>query len=317
MLEILKTVDNRLQLLDHYEPGSWIKVLAPTTEELRYIKETFDIEEDFIKASIDPEESAHIETEDDQVLIVVDIPIRSEYHAEKEDIGEAQYYTIPLAIIMLPQCIITVCGDDDTFLDDFRDERVKSFYTQFKTRFLLQILYRNSSKYLQYLRLIEKASNRLENSMKSSMRNKELLELMRLEKSLVYLSTSLRSNGVLLERLMRNPKINNYPEDEELLEDVMIENRQAIEMAKLYSDILASTTDAFASIISNNQNNFMKVLTTVTIVMVIPQIIGSFMGMNVRLPISEDSPASFWILVALSVLLCGALLWWLWRKKML
>ena len=257
MLEILKTVDNRLQLLDHYEPGSWIKVLAPTTEELRYIKETFDIEEDFIKASIDPEESAHIETEDDQVLIVVDIPIRSEYHAEKEDIGEAQYYTIPLAIIMLPQCIITVCGDDDTFLDDFRDERVKSFYTQFKTRFLLQILYRNSSKYLQYLRLIEKASNRLENSMKSSMRNKELLELMRLEKSLVYLSTSLRSNGVLLERLMRNPKINNYPEDEELLEDVMIENRQAIEMAKLYSDILASTTDAFASIISNNQNNFM------------------------------------------------------------
>lgn len=313
MLEILKTIENKIVEIEEYEAGCWINVVEPTSRELAYLKEHFDIEEEFIKASMDLEEAPHIDTEDEQVLIVVDIPI-----IEKEaDKHSALYTTIPLAIILLKKCIITICREDDTFMQEFKNNRIKGFFTQYKTRFVLQILYRNSTKYLQYLRLIEKASTRMEQSMRHSIGNKELLDFMRLEKSLVYLSSSLHSNGVLLERLMRNPQITNYPEDEELLEDVIIENRQAIEMAKLYSSILTPTTETFATIISNNQNDVMKILTTVTIVMVIPQIIGSFMGMNVDLPISANSPVSFWSIVAISVVLCLLAIWYLWRKKML
>lgn len=322
MLEIFKTIDNRVVQLEAYEDGCWINLSEPTHQELRYLKETFDIESDFIKAAIDPEESAHIESEDDQVLIVVDIPVKGAYHEEESEKAheknvDVYYYTVPLAIILLPQCLITVCEETETFLEDFAGGRIKNFFTQYKTRFVLQMMYRNSTKYLHYLRLIEKSSNRIETSMTTSMRNKELLDLMRLEKSLVYLSTSLRANGVLLERLMRNPKINNYPEDEDLLEDVIIENRQAIEMANLYSSILASTTATFASVISNNQNNVMKVFTTLTIVMLVPQLLGSFMGMNVVLPFDEHSPWSFWLITALSIVSCGLMTWWFWRKKML
>ncbi len=313
MLEILKTIDNRISVIDEYESGCWINVVEPTSRELAYLKENFDIEEEFIRAAMDLEEAPHIDSEEEQVLIVVDIPI-----IEKEaDKHSALYTTIPLAIILLKKCIITICREDDTFIQEFKNNRIKGFFTQYKTRFVLQILYRNSTKYLQYLRLIEKASTRMENTMRSSISNKELLDFMRLEKSLVYLSSSLHSNGVLLERLMRNPQITNYPEDEELLEDVIIENRQAIEMAKLYSSILTPTTETFATIISNNQNDVMKILTTVTIVMVIPQIIAGFMGMNVILPFSDSSPYSFWIIVAIAVVFCLLGIWYLWRKKML
>lgn len=313
MLEILKTVDNRVETLEEFEAGCWINVAEPTAKELAYLREQFAIEEEFIRAAMDLEESPHIDSEEEQILIMVDIPI-----VEKEN-GEAGmlYTTIPLAIILLKKCIITLCREADTFLEDFKENRIKGFFTQYKTRFILQLLYRNSTKYLQYLRLIDKTATRKEKDMRHSITNKELLDFMRLEKSLVYLSSSLHSNGVLLERLMRHPQIASYPEDEELLEDVIIENRQAIEMAKLYSSILTPTTETFASIISNNQNDVMKILTTVTIVMVIPQIIGGFMGMNVRLPLSEDSPYSFWIILGASILISLLVTWYLWRKKML
>ncbi|MDO5650045.1 MAG: magnesium transporter CorA family protein, partial [Gallicola sp.] len=308
-----KTIDNELREIQEYEPGSWINVVEPTSKEIAYLKETFAVEEDFIKAAMDLEEAPHIDTEEDQILIVVDIPI-----IEKEDGKEgALYTTIPLAIILLKKCIITVCREDETFMQEFLNNRIKGFYTQYKTRFVLQILYRNSTKYLQYLRLIDKTSDRMEHALRDSIGNKELLDFMRLEKSLVYLSSSLHANGVLLERLMRNAQITNYPEDAELLEDVIIENKQANEMAKLYSSIVTSTTETFATIISNNQNNVMKILTTVTIVMVIPQIVGGLMGMNVILPLSSNSPWSFWLIVALTVVFSLIAIWILWRKKML
>ena len=180
---------------------------------------------------------------------------------------------------------------------------VKDFHTYMKTRFILQILYKNASLFLQYLRIIDKKSDLVERKLHQAQKNQELMELMELEKSLLYFSTSLRSNEVVFEKLLRNEKIKKYPEDTELLEDVIIENKQAIEMAGIYSGVLSGTTEAVASVISNNLNIVMKLLTTMTIVLSIPTMVSSFYGMNVRgLPFA-DCPNGFWIVIVIAVII--------------
>ncbi|MDD4367986.1 MAG: magnesium transporter CorA family protein [Oscillospiraceae bacterium] len=300
MIKFYKTVENTLTQMEAFQAGCWVNITNPSPDDLRQFAAENDVNEGFLMAALDEEESARIDTEDGDTLIVVDIPV------QENDPGSHMLTvtTIPLAVILMNKMIITVCLREDSILQDFIVQRVKDFYTQYKTRFVLQILYRNSTKFLQYLRGIERSSNRLEEGLQRSMRNKELLEMLRLEKSLVYLSTSLRANGIVLEKLMRNPNIKNYPDDADLLEDVIIENRQAVEMANIYSSILATTTDSFASIISNNQNNVIKVLTIATIIMTIPTILSGFMGMNVALPIPEET--GFFIIIGLTALLIAA-----------
>ena len=176
-----------------------------------------------------------------------------------------------------------------------------------KTRFILQILYRNASLYLQYLRNIDKKSEEIERNLKKFTKNKELLELRELEKSLVYFNTSLRANELVMERLMRNEKIKKYPEDTDLLEDVIVENKQAIEMANIYSGILSGTMNTFSSVISNNLNISMKLLASITIIMSIPTMIASFYGMNLNvdgMPFAH-SPYGFWIVIGIAALLSG------------
>ncbi len=276
-------------------------MVDPTRDELEYVEETTQVQPDFLRAALDEEESSRTETEMGQTLVIVDIPFA-------DSNGEiAMYTTIPLGLISMKDYFFTVCLEDDTFLDDFKSNRVKNFFTQFKTRFILQILYRNATKYLQYLRQIEKASNRLEEQIFKSQKNRELMQMLRLEKSLVYFSTSLRANAVVLEQLMRSSNIKNYPEDQDILEDVIIENKQAIEMSNIYSSILTSTTEAFASIVSNNQNNVMKVLTSVTLVMVIPEIMAGLFGMNVKLPLTE-LPYAFWVIIIMIIVFCVLLI---------
>lgn len=309
MLEIFKTVNNTVERLNAIEAGCWINLVDPTRDELEYVESSIQVLPVFLRAALDEEEASRIESENGQTLVIVDIPTA----ASSEH--NAVYTTIPLGIISMKDYFVTVCLEEDIFLEDFRNNRIKEFYTQFKTRFILQILYRNATKYLQYLRQIEKASNRLEEGMFRSLKNKELMQLLRLEKSLVYFSTSLRANGIVLERMMRHAQIKNYPEDEELLEDVIIENKQAIEMSNIYSSILTSTTEAFAGIISNNQNNVMKILTSVTLVMVIPEIIAGLFGMNVQVPMG-DTPYAFWIIIGLIVMLCLMLILFLNKKDM-
>lgn len=180
--------------------------------------------------------------------------------------------TIPLGIIVTRKMIITVCLEDTQVLTRFMEGRVRNFFTYMKTRFILQILYRNATMYLHYLRIIDKKSEQVEEKLHMSTRNQELLELLELEKSLVYFTTSLRSNEVVLEKLLKVESIKQYPEDTDLLEDVIIENKQAIEMANIYSGILSSMMGTFASVISNNLNVVMKVLSVITIVMSIPTI---------------------------------------------
>jgi len=270
-----------------------------------------EIDEDFLRSALDDNERSHMEIDEDtgDKLFVVDVPIVEEQ--KKRNI----YTTFPLAIISAKKRIVTVSLKKIDFLDDFIKNKVKTFYTFKQSRFILQILYRNASAFLYYLKLIDKQSTRIEDELYNSMRNKELIQLLALEKSLVYFSTSLKSNEMMMEKLLRYPFIRRYEEDTELLEDTIIENKQAIEMAKIYSDILAGTMDAFASVISNNLNVVMKLLSSITIIMAIPTIIASFFGMNVPLPY-QDNPYAFLVIMAVSVLICIGVAKFMWNKDM-
>ena len=297
MVRIFKTMDGAIHQIQEAQEGCWIALTNPTATEIYEISEQFGIEVDDLRASLDEEERSRIEVEDNYTLILVDIPTIEERN------DKDWYGTIPLGIIITDKMIFTICLEDTQVLTRFMEGRVRNFFTYMKTRFILQILYRNASMYLRYLRIIDKKSEQVEEKMHLSTRNQELVELLELEKSLVYFSTSLRSNEVVLEKLMKIEAIKKYPEDTELLEDVIIENKQAMEMANIYSGILTNMIDAFASIISNNLNIIMKVLAIITIVMSIPTIVFSAYGMNVNLagmPFS-GSPWGFTIIILLSV----------------
>ena len=310
MIRIFKTMEHGITQLDMPEEGCWIALTDPTATELFEVAQRYEIEVDDLRAPLDEEERSRIQIEDDYTLILVDIPVIEERN------DKDWYGTIPMGIVVGKKVIITVCLEDTPILSTFMDGRVRNFYTYMKTRFILQILYKNASMYLHYLRIIDKKSEQVENRLHKSQRNQELIELLELEKSLVYFTTSLRSNEVVLEKLMKVENIKHYPEDEDLLEDVIIENKQAIEMANIYSGILSGTMDAFASVISNNLNIVMKVLAIVTIVMSIPTIIYSAYGMNVNsagMPFA-NSPYGFVIVIVFSAIV-SLIVAWIFSKK--
>ncbi len=292
MVSIYKTVEDDLVTLDKAEDGCWISATRPTGEELDMISEVTGIDRDDLRAPLDDEERSRVEIEDRYNMILVDIPSLDE---------KDRYVTIPLGIYMAREQIVTICLEESPILKAFENKRVREFYTFKKTRFVFQILYRNATSYLRYLRIIDRKSEKIEEKLHISQKNSELIELLELEKSLVYFTTSLRSNEVVLEKLLRTERVRKYPEDEDLLEDVIIENKQAIEMANIYSGILSGTMDAFASVISNNLNIVMKFLATVTIVMSIPTMIASFFGMNfVNIPLG-DAPYGFFTVIILTL----------------
>ena len=284
MVRIFKTIDSSIHEIQEPEEGCWVALTNPTATEIFQISERFGIEVDDLRAPLDEEERARIEAEDNYTLILVDIPMIEERN------DKDWYGTIPLGIIVTKKMIFTICLEDTQVLARFMEGRVRNFFTYMKTRFILQILYRNASMYLRYLRIIDKKSEQVEEKLHMSTRNQELMELLELEKSLVYFTTSLRSNEVVLEKLLKVDTIKQYPEDTDLLEDVIIENKQAIELANIYSGILSSMMGTFASVISNNLNVVMKVLSVITIVMSIPTIIFSAYGMNLN---AHGMPFSF------------------------
>lgn len=308
MMEIYKTIDNKLTKIESFEEGTWINLVNPDESEIAFVAEALDIELDMLKAALDEEERARIETDDGKTLIIVDTPV-----IEKESKMNV-YSTLPLGIILLKQNIVTICLRSDTLLLDFITGKIKLFYTHYKTRFILQILNRNAARYLQYLRHIDKITYRIEQDLHKSMKNKELFQMLKLEKSLVYFSTALKANEVVLEKLLKYEHVKSYIEDTELLEDTIIENKQAIEMANIYSSILNGTMHSFASIISNNLNMMMKFLTSVTIIMAIPTMVSSFFGMNVDLPIKKEF--GFGIVFLISLIFCSTAIILLNKKKM-
>lgn len=313
MIQIYKSeseLNSNLKTIDTIESGSWINIVAPSDEELILISKKTGVSLDFLKAALDDEETSRIDMEDDCLLVIVDIPF-----TEMED-NSLTYDTYPLAIIHTEKQLITVCLKNSKVLTDFANEKVKSFYTFKKSRFTLQILNRISTYYLLYLRQIDKKSLMIEKRLHKSMKNRELIQLHSLEKSLVYFSTSLKANEITLEKMLKLELMQKYEEDKDVLEDVIIENKQAIEMTEIYSNILASTMDFFASVISNNLNIVMKVLASVTILMAIPTIMSGIYGMNISyLPFSQNEH-SFFIVMAMTLGICAIVAFVLYKKDM-
>ena len=313
MKRIFKTVDDHLTECTTLEKGSWVHLLNPTREEVEGLTTRFHLDPTFLPAALDEEESARIDYDPDkqQTLILVDIP-----YVEAEGSGYV-YSTIPLGIVLCDEVIITVCTRDTPIISDFTEERIRNFWTFKRARFILQLLHRNAGRFLAYLKQIDKSSMLVQEKLEKASRNQELLQMMKLEKSLVFFSTSLKSNEMVLERLMRQTNIlRQFPEDTDLLEDVIIENKQAIEMCAIYRDIMTGTMDTFASIISNNLNITMKVLTSLTAVLSIPTIIASLWGMNVGGIPFAASPFGFWIVVGISVLLAIVSFIFMYKKQM-
>ncbi len=302
----------KLEELNTLERGTWIDVIAPTLEEITELENKLGIPDDYLRAALDEEESVRLDSEDGVVLLVIDMPYENFDSSEKY---RGTHSTLPMGIIMGDDYIVTVCLRESLVLQDFISCKVKDFSTNKRTRFLYQILYRTSTLYLRYLRQIDRITTQVEKELHKSYRNSELIQLVGIEKSLVYFSTSLKSNELVLEKLLRSKPIKTYPEDEELLEDVIIENRQAMEMANLYNNILGGTIDAFSSVISNNLNIVMKWLAAITIVFSVPTIMSGIWGMNVPVPF-QDNPQGFWIVVLLTIGVTGAVAAYLYKKDM-
>lgn len=304
---------DKTEEIKEFKKGSWINLVNPSENEIKKVCENINIQEGFIRDALDYEEKARIDQEEDDntILFVVDVPI-----VEKSDDNDI-YTTMPLGMIVVrDDFFVTISLKKNKIIDDFEKKKIKNFQTYKKTRFIFQILYLNSSYYLDYLKKINKETEIAEYILKNSMKNKELLKLLSLEKGLVYFTTSLKSNELVMEKTMRGKIVKLYEEDEEILEDAIIENRQAIEMAQIYRDILNGTMDAYASIISNNLNRVMKFLTSITIILAVPTMISSFWGMNVELPFQHNS-IGFVIMIFIAVISTLLVTWWLNKKDML
>lgn len=294
-----------------FKRGNWINMVSPTEEEISKVCKNVKISEDFIKYALDYEEKARIDVEEDEhtILFIIDVPI-----IEKEN-GNKVYSTMPIGIIFVrDDYFITISLTKNNIIDNL--EKNKNVVTYKKSRLLLQIFYSNAERFLTLLKRLNKESEVAESVLKHSMKNKELLKLLSLKKSLVYFTTSLKSNEIVMEKTLRGNLIKLYEEDEDILDDAIIENKQAIEMSKIYSDILTGTLDAYASIISNNLNGVMQFLTAITIILAIPTMISSYWGMNVQVPL-QNNPFGFIMIVMFSILVGIIATLWLKRKGML
>jgi magnesium transporter len=310
MLEIFKSTETKvLEKVDVISKGCWVNMYAPTAEEINRVSTDAQVDVDIIKDALDDEERPRIERDNGQIYIIVDFP-----YIVQDETGLTVYETIPIGIMLTEEFIITVSLKDSPILEEFRKNRVKEFFTFKKTRFALQILFVISSYYLRYLKQINKKTNEIEREVHQSLKNKELYAFLALEKSLVYFTTSLKANKVVLDKILRFNYLKMYEEDKDLLEDVIIEKTQAIEMAETYRSILTGMMNAFASIISNNLNIVMKFLTSITIILSFPTMVASFYGMNVDIPF-QHATHSYAIPLIISALLTSLTAFIFWKKK--
>ena len=292
MVKYYKTDDKKIHEENDIVDGVWIDMCNPTISEGEEIASKLDIDVSDLLAALDEEESSRIELEDGYTLILVDIPAVEIRHDKQA------YTTIPLGIILTSNTIITVCTEETPILQAFINGRVKEFSTKKKLRFVYQILFRISSFYQTNLRIIDKKRTEIEERIDDKTEDADLIDLHALESTLVYFATSLRANSVVLDRLTRYKRLEQYPEDKDLLGDVIVENQQAIEMTTIYRDIINGTRDLMSSVIDNRLNNVMKTLTSITLVMAIPTIISGIYGMNVSgkwMPLST-TPYGFGII---------------------
>ena len=298
--------------INTFEPGAWINLVNPSQEESVSLAEQFNIDITDLRAPLDLEETSRISVEDDYTLIIVDVPTYEERN------NKSYYVTIPLGIIVTDNAVITTCLQELTLFDNFFNRRVKNFYTFMKTRFVFQLLYRNAELFLTALRSIDRQSDRIEAELENATRNEQLIDMMELEKSIVYLKASLKFNERIVKKLSSSTSsLKKYIEDEDLLEDTLIETQQAIEMAGIYENVLNAMTETTASIINNNQNTIMKTLALITMALDIPTVIFSAYGMNFQnnwLPLN-GLPHAFWYIVFIAAAMSLSVVFYFFRKK--
>lgn len=291
MITIYKTGEQGIEVLDEVAKGCWISVVDPSPEELARLRE-LAVPAEFTTYPLDLDERPRVEREDADTMILLRVPF---YEGPNAD---APFTTIPLGIVLNGQWIMTVCRHDHDLLREMAAGKMRGLSTAKRNRFILHVLLAAAGKYLLYLREIDRTVESIEDQLQMSMQNRELLALLRYQKSLVYFTTALKANELMMERLHRSGFFRTYPDDEDLLEDVITENQQAIEMTNIASNILTTMMDTFASIINNNMNVVMKFLAATTIVIALPTLIASLYGMNVRLPFQDHALAFVFVVAA-------------------
>ena len=316
MLEVFKHNNGHLEddlSIATAEKGSWINVVNPDSDDLQIVSMVTEIPTDVLKMALDTEERSRVEIEDDYVFVVINIPIILETDS---------YDTLPLGVFITPDFIVTVCLQETDVMKAFTQNKYPLFYTFKKTRFLFQILFRTATLFLRYLQQINHRTDDIESILRHSMRNREFFMLLELQKSLTFFASALRGNGAVMEKLLRlrrNQSLHHllklYEEDEDLLEDVIIENKQAIEMVEMYSNILMNMSDTFASIISNNLNIVMKFLASITIILSVPTTIFSLWGVNVPLPFQANE-WGFFLVITIAMICSAVAVALLWMKKL-
>ena len=309
MIKIYMTKNGKLETLEKQQKGCWINMVHPSEKELIEIEEKYNIEPDDLRAPLDEEEASRITKEDDYTLVLVDIP-----NIEEKN-GKNRFSTIPLGIIIAKGAIITVCLESTPILN-FTGRAGRNIDTTLKTRMLLHILLDNAKLYLKYLRQINKESEHLEIELKRSIENPALLEMMELGRSLLYFTTSLKGNNTVLEKLSKTASVTRYEEDEDLFEDVVIETKQASEMAETYSGVINGLMDAYSSIISNNMNVIQKFIAIAAVVISIPSMVFDAYGMNIDGVPFENSPNAFIIIVIVALFASFLVYQYFKRKRM-
>ncbi len=295
MIRYYKTLGGRTEKISEYAVGCWINCTNPTEEEIEYLISNFSLDPEFARSALDEEESSHVDSEDENVLMIVDSPVVNK--AGKN----LTYYTMPLSIIITPENIITISLKENSIIEEFSESLIRNVRIEDKNRFALQIMLRMAGKYLQYLKQINKITERVEDKLKKTMKNEELMQFLEIEKSLVYFSASLRAIRGMIGKLKRGKYIKFNEEEHELIEDLSIEFTQAQEMSEIYMSILSSTMDTFSSVISNNLNVVMKILASITLISSMPTIISGIYGMNnPGIPLMEYWWAPFIIMGVLS-----------------
>ena len=300
MISFWKTVNGKMQSLEDIEDNCWINMIRPDDVEIRKVTEAAGVDPAVLRAALDEEETSYVDiTDDGHTFITLDIPI-------VDDSSSVMYSTIPLGIVLTKAHIITVCLKENMMLSEFESNPPKGLNTFGRTQFIMALMFRVANRYLQYLRQMNKISDSIEERLYVSQRNKEVIELLGIQKSLVFFSTSLKANQTTLDKILKGKSLKMTEDDMDTLEDVLIEVRQALEMCNIYSDILSGTMDAFASMISNNLNVIMKTLTVITILMTIPTMVFSYYGMNMEplglLPFNNVGWFPFMLAVMLVIL---------------
>lgn len=310
MITILKTTELGLQPNEALSDGSWVHLIDPSAEDLAHLREEWGIPADFITAPLDIDERPRVERDDGLTLIIMRIP-----HVQGRE-ADVPFVTIPLGIILTEQLIVTVCKHPSPIIDDLARGRVRGMSTTKRIRFVLQLLLSVAAYYLRVLRHLNGEVDALEDRLQKALQNRELLELLKYQKSLTYLNTALKSNELVLRRLQKMRLFHQYEEDEDLLDDLVTEFAQAIEMTNISADILGHTTEAFAGVISNNLNVVMKFMAAFTIILALPTLVASIFGMNVDLPF-EQLDHGFGIVMGVAFGAAALTLFIFWRKDWL